>query len=41
METRRYAEARHELLDETNRDEVTGDVLGSVEAVAQEEGDCG
>jgi len=30
IETRYYAGARHELLSETNRDEVTGDVLGWV-----------
>ena len=30
VETRYYAGARHELLNETHRDEVTGDVLAWV-----------
>jgi alpha-beta hydrolase superfamily lysophospholipase len=31
IETRYYPSARHELLNETNRDEVTADVLAWVE----------
>jgi alpha-beta hydrolase superfamily lysophospholipase len=35
IEARFYAGARHELLNETNRDEVTGDVLGWVERLSR------